>query len=31
VLLRERGFGHLEDEWGGRIEQALSWDFPSTT
>lgn len=31
ALLRERGFGHLEDEWNGRIEQALSWVFPSTT
>jgi hypothetical protein len=31
ALLRERGFGHMEDEWNGRIEQALSWVFPSTT
>lgn len=30
ALLRERGFGHMEDEWNGRIEQALSWAFPST-
>ena len=31
ALLRARGFGHIEDEWDGRIEQALSWVFPSTT
>ena len=30
ALLRERGFGYMEDEWNGRIEQALSWVFPST-
>jgi len=31
ALLRERGFGHMEDEWDGRIAKALSWVFPSTT
>lgn len=30
ALLRERGFGHVEDEWDGRIAKALSWVFPST-
>jgi Domain of unknown function (DUF4037) len=31
ALLRGRGFGHIEDEWAGRIAQALAWVFPSTT
>jgi hypothetical protein len=28
ALLQERGFGHHYDEWGGKIDQALTWDFP---
>ena len=31
ALLREHGFGEIEDEWGGRIAQALAWHFPETT
>jgi len=28
ALLRERGFGHVYDEWEGQIDQALSWILP---
>lgn len=28
ALLRERGFGHVYDEWEGQIDQALSWVLP---
>lgn len=28
ALLQEHGFGHHYDEWGGKIDQALAWDFP---
>jgi hypothetical protein len=31
TMLRECGFGHHYDEWGGRIDRALSWDFPEKT
>lgn len=31
AILRERGFGHHYDEWDGRIDKALAWDFPETT
>lgn len=26
-LLRERGFGHVYDDWDGQIDQVLGWDF----
>jgi predicted nucleotidyltransferase len=29
-MLQERGYSHVYDEWHGKIDQALSWDFPET-
>ena len=26
-LFRERGYGHVYDEWNGRIDKILGWDF----
>jgi hypothetical protein len=30
TLVRERGYGHLYDEWREKLDPALSWDFPDT-
>lgn len=29
ALLRERGFGHVYDDWEGQIDQALNWILPA--
>jgi hypothetical protein len=31
TLLQVRGYSHLYDEWHGKIDQALLWDFPELT
>lgn len=28
ALLRERGFGHVYDDWNGEIDEVLAWRFP---
>lgn len=30
-LLQERGYSYLYDEWHGKIDHALSWEFPKIT
>jgi hypothetical protein len=31
ALLRERGFGHVYNDWNGEIDDVLSWTFPAYT